>query len=296
MGKKLTIVVTCTDRKSMKPTSSLRARSLPGSDGRSRARVWAKRLSASPKGVPLLELYQGEAWTQARRLTAVAVESGFDVQFLVASAGVGIQPVATRFPAYAATFSPGQLDTVGADVTERRSWWAEINALLRGRPLGAMRGPAIVVLSDAYSRVLECDLDSLAARNPDVTVFGAHRDLRGAATFRPDKALRSSLGGTVTSLNQRMAAQWLSLLPKNGTLGSERHTRRWQEWAAAERHPEVYDRQRMDDQKVMQWIDRARIDTPLLSQSAALSQLRSEGLACEQKRFKALYERTVRAS
>ena len=296
LGKKLTIVVTCTARKSMHPATCLHVRSLGESDGTSRAQLWAKHMSAAPEGLPLMDLYQGEAWVQSRRMTDVARESGFDVQLFVASAGVGLQPAVARFPAYAATFSPGHLDTVGVDVAERKTWWADVNGLLKGRSLRHLRGPAIVVLSDAYSRVLECDLDRLADRNHEVTVFGAHREFRAAATFLPDKALRSALEGTVSSLNQRMATQWLSLLPKNGKLGSEQHALRWREWVAAERHPEVYNRKRMDDQSVMEWIRRARTSTPRLSASAALSRLRFEGLACEQKRFKAIFERTVTAS
>lgn len=295
MGEKLTIVVTCTDRKSVDPSSSLRFRTLPEGDSRLRTRLWTKRLSEASDRVALGDLYQGEAWTQTGRLVAAAAASSFDVRVLVASAGLGLQPVRERFPSYAATFSPRHLDTVGVNVAERRIWWKEVNGLLGGRSLGLLRGAVLVVVSDAYSRVLEGDLETLANRNAEVTIFGAHRDFPSATTIRPDKSLRSSLGGTVTSLNQRMAIQWLSVRPAGDALGSTRHARAWRQWAADEQRPETYDRQRMDDDAVARWIRRVRKTAPSLSRTAALSLLRSEGCACEQKRFGALFETTVRA-
>ncbi|CAB4969054.1 MAG: hypothetical protein F2840_15750 [Actinobacteria bacterium] len=296
MGKKLTIVVTCTDRKSRQPSAVLRAGSLPEGDGPSRARLWKKRLSDAPERVSLKDLYQGEAWTQSGRLVAAVEASGIAVRVLVASAGLGLQPVRGRFPAYAATFSPRHPDTVGVDLAERQIWWQEINGLLGGRSLGLVKGPVMVVLSDAYSKVLERDLEALTNRNPEVTMFGAHRDFSSATTIRSDKSLRSSLGGTVTSLNQRMAIQWLSLRPRGDALGSARHAHAWRQWVSEEQRPEIYDRQRMDDQAVAAWIRRARKTDPGLSGTAALSLLRSEGFACEQKRFKALFDRTGRAA
>jgi len=96
--------------------------------------------------------------------------------------------------------------------------------------------------------------------------------------------------GTVTSLNQRMAIQWLSLKPKLAELGSDRHSRLWNEWVESEQRPEKFDRKRLDDYAVSEWIRRARRSTPDLSRTSALAQLRAEGFACEQKRFIALFD------
>jgi hypothetical protein len=181
-------------------------------------------------------------------------------------------------------------------VAERKVWWGELNGHLHGRSLGLIRGPVLVVVSDAYSRVVDKDLETLSRRNPDVTIVGGHREFGSATVIRSDKSLRSALGGTVTSLNQRMAIQWLSLKPGGAELGSVRHARLWGEWVECEQRPETFDRQRMDDHAVTEWIRHARRTIPSLTRTSALAELRAQGFACEQKRFNSLFDTAVRAA
>src|SRR4051812_2256178 len=103
--EKLTIIVTCTDRKSATPEHALMVRNLPSRQVRTRARVWREAIERSAATRTLLELYSGETWTQVKRLLATASDLGYDPDVMVASAGLGLRSISDRAPAYAATFS-----------------------------------------------------------------------------------------------------------------------------------------------------------------------------------------------
>src|SRR3954471_8469100 len=113
MTTKLTLVVTCTDRKSAPPPAELRVRNLPKRDLSERFQHWTARLAAASDKIPLSALYQGEAWSQVVRLELALRNAGFGPTLLVASAGLGLQPVTSPAPPYSATFAPAQADSVG---------------------------------------------------------------------------------------------------------------------------------------------------------------------------------------
>src|SRR6266508_5861828 len=89
--QKLTLVVTCTDRKRLPASVDLQVRSLPGSTLAARADAWIQRLSAPVEKLPLVELYKGEAWQQVRELVRTAWRMGYAPELIVASAGLGLR-------------------------------------------------------------------------------------------------------------------------------------------------------------------------------------------------------------
>src|SRR3954453_22863547 len=105
MTTKLTLVVTCTDRKSAPPPAELRVRNLPKRDLSERFEHWTARLAAASDRMPLRALYQGEAWSQVGRLELALRSAGFEPTVLVASAGLGLQPVTGSASSYSATFA-----------------------------------------------------------------------------------------------------------------------------------------------------------------------------------------------
>ena len=65
----LTIVVTCTERKSLPVSADLQIRSLPDGSIPERYDTWRARLDRAVDRVPLDLLYAGEAWAQVKRLS-----------------------------------------------------------------------------------------------------------------------------------------------------------------------------------------------------------------------------------
>jgi hypothetical protein len=292
MRQKLTLVVTCTDRKSMAVSQELRLRSLADSQGEERVALWTRRLERPVSRRPLRQLYQGETWTQVARLERAADRAGFNPQVLVASAGLGLRRVDDIAPAYAATFSDGHLDSVPGDVHEKQWWWRQLGEASNSESLMSdLAGPMLLVLSERYSRVLAPEIEHFAERD-DVLVVGGSEEVPAHLRLPADRGLRSVLGGTTTSLNARTAVAWLERLA-NPTLVSDEVRTSWESWANRVRRSDVYDRQQVSDQAVLDYITQLREGEPTMSKTRALRHLRDAGLACEQRRFGDLFERPV---
>lgn len=284
--QKLTIIVTCTDRKSATPEDELMVRNLPKGQVSARARVWRESLARATDRRPLVDLYGGETWSQVRALAIKATSLGYEPTMFVASAGLGLQHVSTPAPAYAATFSPGHADSVGASLLESQTWWG---ALPHADVAPGAR--AIWVLSEAYSRVVAPQM--LEATSPsDVLVFGGSKEISDDVRVPPDRSLRRALGGTVTSLNVRSATQWLSLADGEDPFTSAARDR-WRTWARDRRHHEVFDRKPMSDSAVLAFVSELRVRQPTISKTGALKVLREAGMACEQRRFSTLFQQAV---
>ena len=284
--EKLTVIVTCTDRKSASPEHALMVRNLPPGRVRTRARVWREAIERSTATRALIDLYSGETWTQVKRLITTATDIGFDPDIMVASAGLGLRPISDFAPAYAATFSNGHADSIAVSTREAREWW---QALPHAEVKPQRR--AICVLSDAYSRVIYGDLIERIAPD-DLLVFGGSNDVPDHVRISSDRALRRALGGTVTSLNVRAATQWL-LLSRRTDPFADTAKDTWFAWSERMRHDEVYDRQPLTDSAVVAFVHALRRRHPEITRTGALKALREAGMACEQRRFSTLFQQAV---
>ena len=288
------MVVTCTDRKVAAPQEALRVRSLPADDLAARAAAWVTRLAASKERFPLERLYQGDHWTRAVGLSAVAERAGFAPRLWVASAGLGLRPVSDSAPSYGATFSPRHADTVAATSAGTRQWWAHLQASVGATTLcnlGAA-GPVIMVLSEVYSNGLAAEVKSLAALGGEVLLVGGAEDLPGVHRLPANAALRKPLGGTLTSLNARTAAAWLGHCTK-GELLSVETQRLWEKWTQSAAQPERFSRTPLSDEQVVNFITTQHNLTPEYSRTKMHRLLRDGGMACEQKRFAQLHAQTL---
>ncbi|MFG2683744.1 hypothetical protein [Streptomyces sp. NPDC048392] len=300
--RQLSLVVTCTDRKVDTPDAALCARNLPKGSVKQRSSNWQKRIqTATARGgasLPsLTDLYRGDHWTRARRLTVAASAAGFRTQLWVASAGLGLQPVEPKTqtaPAYAATFSTRHADSVATSAAENAQWWGQLQAGSGQAQLQELgqRGPVLMALSEIYASAMEEELLALGALGGEALLIGGLREIPGIHRVRSDAGLRHALGGTLTSLNVRMAESWLQH-SKDGTLISPATQKAWNEWAAAITKPEQYNRQPMSDEDVIVFIKRETAKLPGVSRTRLLRALRDDGKACEQSRFANLYKRTM---
>jgi hypothetical protein len=294
--KKLTLVVTCTERKSLAATPELQLRSLQERDVERRGSNWAKRFRSTnaPKRT-LVDLYRGETWTATARVATTAVNMGYTTRVLVASAGLGLRDVSDEAPGYAATFSPRQADSCGSNRAEQSAWWRVVNRKLNGLELAKLRGRIVLILSEAYATALHDDLVALADLGAaDVLLFGGGTDIAGIHRIPAVRDLRSHLGGTVTALNARSAEAWLEQ-DYVKEFWSPRLEASWGEFVGQVSKPERYNRDPMTDAEVTAFIATLLAEQPRLSKSVALRQLRDSGRACEQKRFGKLFEGVITA-
>ncbi|MFD8386992.1 hypothetical protein ACFV2X_52385 [Streptomyces sp. NPDC059679] len=292
--RQLTLVVTCTDRKAAVPEAALYARSLPAGTLDERAALWNKRVKNAPHTHSLTELYRGDHWTQALGLRDAATEAGFTADLWVASAGLGLQPVSASAPSYAATFSTRHADSVATSAEGSAQWWGRLQegtGRVTLQELGKA-GPVLMVLSQAYAKAMEAELYELAAVASEALLFGGADEIAGIRRVPADAGLRRSLGGTLTSLNVRMAASWLQLC-EDSHLTSTATMDSWKKWATSRSVPEQHNREPMADGEVVAFIQQRTASQPGISRTRLLRLLRDEGRACEQSRFANLYIQTM---
>jgi len=289
---KLSVVVTCTDRKSAPSSHDCQVRNLPKESLPERHDIWMRHLAAAADKQPVGTLYAGAAWRRTDELLKAAASAGFEPRLFVASAGLGLVAASTMASSYGATFTARQADSVASSVAGNRDWWARFRAV-GGDALPDVTGDAtILVLSETYAATLDADLSEMAETSGDHLLVGGGRDVPGMRRLRSDVGLRQALGGSALSLNLRMAEEWLRQLtgPK---LTSEATTRTWETWAQGARRTVHFDREARTDGQVLEFVSGLTSKYPAVSRTRALRMLRDSGYACEQARFAKLFTRAV---
>ncbi|KAF2418121.1 hypothetical protein B2K11_09570 [Microbacterium sp. B35-30] len=286
MSQKLTIVVTCTDRKSLSVPEQRMLRSLPGSPPA--VSTWTQRIDSAVRVVPLRTLYQGDAWSQLPRLEEASRVAGFEPTTYVASAGLGLRPVSSVAPAYGATFTPNQPDSIRGSVEQQRVWWDGLNEWNGSRGEVPEGNPTLFVLSQRYADVL-APLVAKSAVASSVLVIGGSNAVAPSLRLPADARLRSAVGGTLGALNMRTAVAWMERLTEPA-IDSPRARASWNTWAEGARRDEQYRRTPLGDDEVLEAVRLIRTEQPAISRTRALRMLRDNGFACEQKRFAHLFE------
>ncbi|MGV9761702.1 hypothetical protein ACWDUC_38690 [Streptomyces tricolor] len=149
-----------------------------------------------------------------------------------------------------------------------------------------------MVLSEVYAKAMVAELHALAQVANEALLFGGVEEVAGIHRIPADAGLRRALGGTLTSLNVRMAASWLQHC-EDRQLTSAATSNSWRRWAVGESRPEKHNRTPMTDDEVVMFIRQQIASRPGSSRTRLLRLLRDEGQACEQSRFAKLYIQTV---
>jgi hypothetical protein len=297
------VVVSCTERKSLPPLPSLRASQLTRDSFRHRLESWVTNLASAASALRVAELYQGEHWSVAREIVAEP-----HAKVLVASAGYGLLDVESFIAPYAATFVSGQPDSITLATSsaemdaQRRLWWCELRERApqqERRSLAALAadGPLLVAASRPYLAAMAEELieaDNASPGHVVLTTTGdvpaGLRHLRTAATG----ALRTLLGGSMQAVSVRLAAHIVRKVPEGKLTHASANA--LTERLMADASPlERHSRSPLTDDDVLAYIVSAMSDATPPSCSALLRTMRDEGLACEQKRFRRLYDETRRA-
>lgn len=311
MKTRLHIIAACADKKRLGPPPGHRLRAHQSTPKMGRLQSFINALEAAEgQAIPAVELYLGPYWATVRDLPAVASDLGFDATLWVASAGYGLIPATARIHPYSATFQVGGPDSVASGQGEHSireqvsAWWMGLatwkgparKAPRRVAQLAAAEPKATVLVlgSPRYIQAMESDLAAAALILPTrlsiITSNPTAMDSKLAPLLVPSEAaLLPLVGGSLPSLHARVARHMIQ--------GSRTHAlrtpdlqERYQQLIAQSTYRGMPQRDDATDAEVMSFVRGALKTTPHLAFTPALRMWRDGGRACEQKRFKRIFQ------
>jgi hypothetical protein len=248
------------------------------------------------------DLYVGDHWQAACEAYRLAQQYSKRVELWVISAGYGLIPSSKLIKPYGATFATGSPDSVwrgtseGDRVERLRHWWGALEHEVALTDLLPTRGDGAVVIAAgaAYLAALDADLERALQHDADddrVSVISA--GTKGDGVLLPVSGrFRAGVGGTDSSLNART----LALLARDAAA----HQFRRSAMAAtlirmAAALPSTTRRagRATEDAQIARRIREMRRRDPGISRTGALRELRTDGIACEQARFRSIWTRVV---
>jgi hypothetical protein len=301
----LDIVVTCASRKSRATGKTLGASGLLDGELDARMSSWTELLSARGSRFTPAELYSGDHWIVARSLAPLALSLGWKPRLWIASAGFGLVSTESLLTPYSATFALGNPNSVGKSATENREWWKLLSDW--EGPLGsshrsiesvaasAPESTFLCVLSEPYLAALQDDLRAALVRvtTPDrflvVSAGTAVAPGLEGNLLPGDARLQALLGGTLNSLNVRIAHHLLGTIAP-AQFDYQRLSKDLQESLSSAPERKVPNNRRMEDVDVVRFIRQESDAEARTSHTGLLRKLRASGRACEQSRFRALYK------
>jgi hypothetical protein len=313
MTPTLHIIASCTDRKRAAVPDDLRLRSVPIKAIKDRANSWWLRLSRhKEQPIPAANLYAGGHWAVVQTLPESARRAGFNASLWVISAGYGLVSSIAPLHPYSATFAGAHPDTVASSAHNgqtlkslRQAWWDALSEFpgpdgsdprsLTSLVRKSRNAYFLIVASPDYLSAVERDLLGVSERMADpskLIIISSRPDVadeRLSDNLIPsDARLQARLGGARGSLNARVASL---ILNKAAVWGLNARALNRKLSNMISRSPELpkFERERLSDAQVRDFIRRDLRKVPQPSCSSLLRALRDGGLACEQSRFKNLY-------
>lgn len=312
MRARLHVIASCADRKRSGFGEELRLRAFRDRDPEDRLQHWWRSLSMGGSRLPAQDLYVGPYWSTVRDLVTSRACRIFSLSMWVASAGYGLVSSDAPLRPYSATFRPNAPDSVvrPRDVGfDAQKWWSALAALRlprsrAPRSLVALaksspRSRLFVIGSPAYVSAMESDLEGAldVLGNPNRLLIlsgdpGPRSEVLSKCWLPSTARLLARVGGSLPALHARVARQILNEAPRYG-LDSTTLRDRWTE--IAERSPEAMKPQRSvsTDDEVKQFIRTALQQEPKLRHTRLLRDFRANGRACEQSRFRGLYQQVL---
>lgn len=311
MRQRLHIIAACADRKRIAPTPARCLRSHRAIPATSRLRSFVSALE-SKAGTPLpaVELYVGGYWATVRELPELASGVGLDATLWVASAGYGLVPASCPLYSYSATFQVGVPDSVASGASEHSArdqvlaWWEGL-ASWKGP---ARRSPrriadlaaddpgayALVIASPRYVQAMRRDLKAaghlLGNRLSIVSSVNEGEEVGLSSMLVPSEAsLLPVVGGSLPSLHARVARDIILGSRKFG-LHTPHLQARYRKLIESSPYAGMPQRDASTDAEVVAFVKSALKASPRLTHTPALRMWRDSGRACEQKRFRRLFQ------
>lgn len=296
------IVTPCSARKEKLPTKSLRASKLPRASQDVVAKAWLEKLevAVASEGALASELYAGRSFRRVRDVANV-----LGCRLFVVSAGLGLLNGATAVPSYDLTLSSnsgGGLRDRLTDTPRPSEWWSSLAASpfassFKGLCVGHAR--VLVAFTQPYAEMVGPSLAKLPAIHRSrlrILGFGLkpylppeiHQQL---ITY--DDRLNQIIPGTRIDGASRALAHFSSLVATRQMANVEADQSLVDNALSTVEHVVPVSRQRVSDAVLAKHV--ARFIKHGLSATTALSRLRSEAqVACEERRFRRLYEEALR--
>jgi len=263
---------------------------------------WLNLLHRNEEKIVAFDLYLGDHWSIARDIYQQ------DRYVWVISAGWGLINIETPIYPYDATFAKGEFNSVAYSdpqnsvIEQNRKWW---NTLQKNRILDFSiekifddfsEDYFFIAVSPQYIKVIEPELVELK-RNGVITSKNTFIITSGKGLQEPLQELQylvsedfcSILGGSRTSLNIRLARYLIDGCDISGDV-QEFVASKYSLLCESSEPAKKYDRSKLTDEEVITFIKKVITLGKVCSATAGLKELRSEGMACEQKRFGRLFK------
>ena len=311
MSQVVNIIVTCTKQKMLEPPDGLQLRNVTGRTVSDRARRWVAVLQKSREPqISAMDLYAGDHWSVARDLQALGTASR-EIRVWVISAGYGLVSIDQAMCPYSATFSNPHPDSViladrdEPHSSQKAAWWNAVTAApwkrrtvtsLSDLASSMPESPMIIAASKNYLDAVYDDLLAATHRLPRtgmVTVISAGTNRLGELSGNlvpADARLQHYVGGIRRSLNIRLTRHVLQQTKRgsisfgrvHGLLGS-----------MLKEAPDLqkFDRTPMSDGEIKKFIANVMKNRVKISHTPLLREFRANGNACEQKRFRKLFQK-----
>lgn len=273
---------------------------------------WTSRLDQTKSArITAFSLYSGGHWSVVRAIHNTPAGKDLVIRCRVISAGFGLLSVLDQICPYAATFSPGQPDSIspvaGTIGPENcRAWW---NMMTNWKPV-KVTGPRsfrelfekdkkalhLFALSPTYLDAISDDLsnalDVLPSKS-DLIIISSGKKRHGRLNdhiISTEARLQTRLGGALASLNVRLAAEIINRLISGEIRFSS--VRSLVTKLSAESKPTpIFNRRRVKDGEVSQFVRYELKKQMETSYTSLLRTFRKNGQACEMKRFRDIYKR-----
>ena len=310
LQRAVNLIVSCTSRKRFGGPAETAVHQIGGSNLADRLKRWRANLrSVATPEYSASDLYMGDHWSVVRSISTEAEQSGIRVRTWICSAGYGLIGPTTPIKPYKATFTRGEVDYVASGLPEEPSvldrWWRGVCAFRfqqetgEPRTISALaatfpRTPMVVALSADYLKAVTPEMEGILER----PYFREHLAIVSCGTQRDhpvwkgnllpcDASLAGTLGGALTSLNARVVRHVFQNLNRR-----EPSVAALAEVVTAIHRgnsPVLVPRVPKTDSEVATFIRARLVQIPNSSQTVLLREFRSQGQACEQKRFGKIY-------
>ena len=312
--KKIIWVVNCVNRKTLKTDKEM-AISSYSLNPKVRAKNWITRLSNPQSAlINAFDLYAGEGWQVVKNTISGLKKIG--IELWIVSAGYGLIRSDSLIESYNATFEPGVRNYVGKGNKEKdnremdRIWWATLNGW-KGPPKASERSfmslisnnpqsPIVISLSRKYFSAVSDDLEE-AVRN-----LQRHNRIFLVASGELNKPFESihipvhsrytqKLGGKPLSINFLTASE---IIKSHGQHNFNFKDVRQMVAENLETLPDLvpHERIKLTDNEIVEMIKVLKSENLGHSHSSLLTVYRDLGYACEQSRFKDLYNKANKPS
>jgi hypothetical protein len=304
----LLAITTCTDRKKHPVPPALDASGLPAGSQNAVSRAWRSRINAAQKVGPADSVYCGRSFQEA----ATAARSG-RADFRIISGGLGLIESHQQIPSYSLSLVKQSAEYIGSRVKDTpfdaSRWWNDIQHSNKAFPLANLIRKnsttiAVLAISSTYLSLVADDLASLSDDDlVRVRLIGMGIETACIPKIRncvlpydnrldgPD----SPIPGTRGDFASRAMRHFIEdVLPDHRTDSLAAHKTAVKHRLGKWRHPKLISRPSKTDHEIILLIKK-NWDAIEGKSSLGLRYLRDvEKIACEQSRFRSLFQRAAK--